>query len=221
MKQRTLTIIAIIMLMPMWIFGQDYKSLWKQVSDAVDKDHPQTAITHLSTIERKAQKEKAYGQLLKAALYRARMQLEVAPDSLEPAVQRLDQLLQKEKEVSLRAVFATVLYSIYEDNHSLSDDWEELCANYRTIALSSPQELGKVKNAIYEPFVINGKDSKIYDDDLLHLIGQEMEAWEWMHEYYEKAGNRRASCMTALEMLRKHRGSETEKLKESSYIRSQ
>ena len=86
--------------------------------------------------------------------------------------------------------------------------------------MSSPQELGKVKNAVYEPFVINGKDSKIYNDDLLHLIGQEMEAWEWMHDYYEQVGNRRASCLTALEMLRKHRGSDTEKLKESSYIRS-
>ncbi len=220
MKQKTLTIIAIIMLVPMWIFGQDYKSLWKQVSDAVDKDHPQTAISHLSTIEGKAQKEKAYGQLLKAALYRARMQSEVAPDSLEPAVLRLDQLLQKENNVALRAVLATVLYSIYEDNHSLSDDWEKICANYRSIALSSPQELGKVRNSVYEPFVINGKDSKIYDDDLLHLIGQEMEAWEWMHDYYEKVGNRRASCLTALEMLRKRRGSDTEKLEESSYIHS-
>jgi len=220
MKQKILTIIAIIMLMPMWIFGQDYKSLWKKVNDAVDKDHPQTAISHLTTIEKKAQKENAYGQFLKAALYRARMQSEVAPDSLEPAVQRLDQLMQKEKDVVLRAVFATVLYSIYEDNQPFSDDWEERCANYRSIALSSPQELGKVKNAVYEPFVINRKDSKIYNDDLLHLIGQEMEAWEWMHDYYEKEGNRRASCMTALEMLRQHRGSDTEKLEESSYIRS-
>ena len=112
MKQKILTIIAIIMLMPMWIFGQDYKSLWKKVSDAVDKDHPQTTISHLTTIEEKAQRENAYGQFLKAALYRAHMQSEVAPDSLEPAVQRLDQLMQKEKDVVLRAVFATVLYSM-------------------------------------------------------------------------------------------------------------
>ncbi|MBP3776656.1 MAG: alpha-2-macroglobulin [Prevotella sp.] len=220
MKQKTLTIIAIIMLMPMWMFGQNYKDLWKQVDVEVSKDHPKSAISHLTTIVEKAQKEKVYGQFLKAALYRARMQSEIAPDSLEPAVQQLDQLLRKEKDDALRAVFATVLYAIYNKNHSLSDDWETICADYRAVALSSPQVLGKTNNGVYAPFVMNGVDSKIYNDDVLHIIGYEMEAWEWMHDYYEKVGNRRASCLMALEMLRQHRGADTEKLHESAYIHS-
>ena len=219
MKQKTLAIVVLIMLMPMWLFGQDYKSLWKQVDQAVDKDLPQSAIEHLATIERKAQKESAYGQLLKAVLYQARLKSEVSPDSLAPAVQRLDQLLKKEKNVALRAVYATVLYSIYHENHSLSDEWESLCDNYRTIALSSPQELGKVKSTVYKPFVVSEIDSQVYDDDLLHVIGRELEAWQWMNDYYEKTGNRRASCLTSLEVLGSAKGDDMEKLQESAYLR--
>lgn len=66
MKQKALTIIAILMFMPMWIFGQDYKDLWKEVRAAESKDLPQTVIRHLTRIEEKAQKEQAYYQLLKA-----------------------------------------------------------------------------------------------------------------------------------------------------------
>ena len=146
MNKKILTIIAIIMLVPMWIFGQDYRSLWKQVKDAEDKDLPQTAITHLTTIEKKARKEGVYGQLLKASLYRAQMQAEVAPDSLKPSVERLVQEAKKEKNVALRAVYATVLYRVYKENQSLVDDAdakERICEEYRTIALSSPEVFGK------------------------------------------------------------------------------
>ena len=199
MKKKTLTIIAVMLFIPMWIFGQDYRALWNKVKDAEEKDLPQTAITHLTSIEEKARKEGVYGQLLKATLYRAQMQANVAPDSLQPAVERLVQLTKKEKDVALRSVYATVLYSIYRNNRSLSDDWEKICEEYRVIALSSPETLAKVKNAIYEPFVEHEKDSYIYEDDLLHIIGMEFGAWQWMHDYYEKAGNRRAACLTALE----------------------
>ena len=113
MKKKTLTIIAVMLFIPMWIFGQDYRALWNKVKDAEEKDLPQTAITHLTSIEEKARKEGVYGQLLKATLYRAQMQANVAPDSLQPAVERLVQLTQKEKDVALRSVYATVLYSIY------------------------------------------------------------------------------------------------------------
>ena len=222
MNKKTLTIIAIIMLMPMWIFGQDYRSLWKQVKDAEDKDLPQTAITHLTSIEKKARKEGVYGQLLKASLYRAQMQANVAPDSLKAAVERLVQEAKQEKNVALRAVYATVLYRVYMENQSLVDDADEkekICEEYRTIALSSPDALGKVKNAIYEPFVEKENDSYIYGDDLLHLIGMEFGAWQWMHDYYEKAGNRRAACLTALAILEEQKGDDVEKLHESKYIR--
>ena len=125
MKQKVVTIIALLIFMPMWMFGQTYSDLWGKVETALRKDLPQTAISHLTSIEKKAKKEKAYGQLLRASLFRAKMQDEIAPDSLEFAVERLCQQEKQTKDVALRAVYATVLYSIYTDHPSLSDETRE------------------------------------------------------------------------------------------------
>ena len=223
MKRIDLIIIAILIFMPMCMFGQDYNALWKKVKEAEAKDLPQTAITQLTAIEEKAGKEKAYGQLLKATLYRSKMQAEVAPDSLEPAIERLRQQEQQAKDAALRAVYATVLSQIYKDNHTLSEDWKKVSEEYRAIALSSPQALASVKSGAYQPFIEAGTDSQIFSDDLLHVIGYELEAWQWMHDYYEKAGNRRATCLTALQMLKAKIDLEVtniEKLAESTYIHS-
>ena len=65
MKQKLLIMIAAMLLVPMGLFSQTYQELWKQVEQAQKKDLPKTAMEHL--------------------------QAEVAPDSLLPAVKRLEQ----------------------------------------------------------------------------------------------------------------------------------
>ena len=57
--------------MPMFLFGQSYSALWKQVSEAEEKDLPKTQYEVLQKIVKKAEKEQQYGQLLKAELYAA------------------------------------------------------------------------------------------------------------------------------------------------------
>ena len=65
--------------------------------------------------------------------------------------------------------------------------------------MKDPEVLAKVKANLYDPFVMNGKDSKTYyDDDLLSVVGRELDAWQWMHDYYTKVGNRRAACLTGV-----------------------
>ncbi|MBQ7419981.1 MAG: alpha-2-macroglobulin [Prevotella sp.] len=205
----------------MWIFGQEYNSLWQQIREAEDKDLPQTAIGYLQKLEDKARKEKAYGHLLKATLYRAQLQAEVAPDSLQPSVERLEREEQQVKDVALRAVYDAVLYRIYLENSTLGEDAHEKADAYRTKALIAPDILGNIKDKSYDPFVEVGQDAVIYENDLLSVIGHELGAWEWMHNYYEQAGNRRAACLTALLMLeeKKGKGTTMEKLAESDYIR--
>ena len=89
---------AALLLISMGITAQTYQQWWKQVEEARQKDLPQTAIQHLKKIEAKAQKERAYGQLLKSTLLHARLQAEVAPDSLRPAVSRLENQFQSVKD---------------------------------------------------------------------------------------------------------------------------
>ena len=54
--------------MPFALFGQTYSALWKKVEQAGEKDLPKTQYEVLQQIVKKATKEKAYGQLLKAEL---------------------------------------------------------------------------------------------------------------------------------------------------------
>ena len=202
MKQKLLIMIAAMLLVPMGLFSQTYQELWKQVEQAQKKDLPKTAIEHLQKIEAKAQKAGDYGQLLKATLLTSRLQAEVAPDSLQPALKRLEKEAEETKDVALKAVYSTVLSKVYENNSlPLRDEnAPEKAQTYREQALAHPDELAQAKAGVYEPFVINGKDSKdYYDDDLLNVVGRELGAWRWMHDYYTKAGNRRAACLTGKE----------------------
>ena len=78
-------IITIALIMPMFLFGQSYSALWKQVSEAEEKDLPKTQLEVLGKIISKARAEREYGQLLKAELMNVRVLTSVTPDSLAPA----------------------------------------------------------------------------------------------------------------------------------------
>ena len=201
MKQKLFIIIAAMLLVPMGIFSQTYQELWKEVEQAQRKDLPKTAMEHLQKIEAKAQKAGDYGELLKATLLTSRLQAEVAPDSLKPALERLEQEAESTKDVALKAVYCTVLSKVYADNAPhLDEDAREKSKTYREQALEHPEALARAKGEAYRPFVVNGKDSKVYyDDDLLNIVGRELGEWQWLHGYYSKTGNRKAACLTGVE----------------------
>ena len=188
-------ILFIVLMMPMFLFGQSYKSLWNQVEEAEDKDLPKTAYEVLQKIVKKATKEKAYGQLLKAELQSAQVMAMVAPDSLKPAMDRMVQDYDKTKDMVLKTVWQTVLYKVAQENSGLMLNverpklTEELC-----LALS------RIKDEAYAPMVIRGADAGIFNNDLLHVIGYELNDYRTLHQFYDKAGNRRAACITASEV---------------------
>ena len=199
MKHRLFIVVAAILLVPMGLLGQTYQTLWKQVEEAQKKDLPKTAMTHLQKIEQKAAKEKAYGQLLQSTLLHSRLQAEVAPDSLRPAVDRLEQQEKNISDVPLKAVYDAVLSIVYQNNHQLDDYWEQKSKDFAEKALAHPEALAAVKTDGYVPFIIKEKDSEIYNHDLLSVIGTELGAWEKLHYYYSKQGNRRAACITGVD----------------------
>ena len=197
MNKKIGMVLAAWLLIPMAMVAQTYSALWKQVVAAQEKDLPKTALTHLTKIETKARQERAYGQLLKAALTTVKLQGEIAPDSVAPAVKRLEQQLEGTREVALQAVYATVLSKIFSDNSEL-EDHDAKRTHYRTLALAHPEVLGKTPASSYEPLIIKGKDSEVFGHDLLSVIGIELDAWQWMTDYYEKTGNCPAACLTAV-----------------------
>jgi hypothetical protein len=171
MKQKLFIIVAMVLLMPIGTFGQTYKELWKQVEQAQDRDLPKTAISYLEKIETKGKTEKAYGQLMRSTLLHAKLMAEVAPDSLAPAVARLEQQEQQaDNDPVLQAVYDAVLSKIYLQNHQLSEDWKMYSDNYRQKALSHPDLLAQTKAEAYDPFVVKEKNSAMFDYDLLSVV---------------------------------------------------
>jgi len=217
--QKKIATIILSCIMPMnFLFGQTYSNLWKQVEEAQERDLPQTELQVLKKIAQKAEKERAYGQLLKASLMQARVQTVVSPDSLKPAVERLQLKVETIKEVPLQAVYYAVLGRIYKSNTEISDDWRSISDDYYQKAMAHPAELAAVKADDYQPFVVKGRDSRIYNDDLLSLIGHEINQYRPMHDYYMTTQNRRAQLMSGLYLLLQDEPDEDSKLSESSYI---
>ena len=187
--------LLLVMMIPIFLFGESYSSLWKKVEAANEKDLPQTEYELLQKIVAKAEKGKDYGQLLTAELQSADVMAHIAPDSLRPAMERLQQRYEATTDVVLKTVYQTALYRIYNRNSSLGMTIEapvltpELC-----------EQLARVKDAAYSPFVIKGVDAGIFNNDLLHVIGYEVDNrknYQAMYDHYKKVGNRRAACITA------------------------
>ena len=200
MKKTLLVVLAAWLLMPLNTFAQTYQALWKQVEDARNKDLPRQALTHLKKIEDKAQKERVYGQLLKASLLTASVEMDISPDSLAPAVARIESQRAATTDSVLQMVYATILYKVYSDNPSLDNDNGDKAKHYRLLAMAKPDVLANVKADGYEPLIERGKDSKVFGNDLLSVVALELNEWQWLYDYYMKAGNYPAACIAASNM---------------------
>ena len=234
MMKKTLLLTTIVLMMPFWINAQSFSNLWKQVKDAEDRDLPQTEQELLTTIASKAEKERAYGQLLKAEVQHARSLASVSNDSLLPAFNRLKEREAKAGgDVVLQAVYDAVLGYIY-NNVNIDTDEETLegldrikqpedrrrhiARYYYDRALSHPKELSKVKASVYEPFVQAGTDSRLFNNDLLSIIGYEAERFDLLSQFYNSSGNRTAALLTTLEQLKKEAPDGIEALNKSVHL---
>ena len=184
---RKLLVITLALLMPMIVFAQSYEALWKRVTEAEQKDLPKTQYEVLQQIAAKAQTEQQYGQLLKAELYGAQVLTNIAPDSLKPAINRIVARYHICEDPVLRTVYQTVLWQIDKENNDLKlgiqkpELTPELC-----------HLLAKTKDKTLEPFVVLGADAKVFNNDLLSVIGAELEEYQLLRDYYSAAGNKKA-----------------------------
>ena len=190
-------LLLIVMMLPMWLFGQSYSELWKKANEAEGKDLPKTQYEVLRKIVAKAEKEKAYGQLLKAELNAAQVMSVIAPDSLKPAVERIQQRGEATKDEVLRLVYQMVLYRVISDNSDL-----EMQAKRPELTPKLCEQLAQVKESAYEPFVQKGADSHYFNNDLLSVVGYELDDLQPLYDYYTKTGNRQAACLVVAQLKR-------------------
>ncbi len=69
--------------------------------------------------------------------------------------------------------------------------------------MENPHALAKARVDVYNPLIVNQKNSEIFGNDMLHFIGCETESYKEMTDYYTTTGNRRAACMSSLLQLKK------------------
>lgn len=224
MKKSTVLSILMALLMPLAAAADTYTSLWKQYDTALQKDHPKTALEVLSQILGKATRERAYGHLLKAQLATAQQQCTISVDSLQPAIDRLrryEQNAVQSGDKVLAAIYQSVLGTIYTDNWMGIDETGKLGKQYFKKSMSNPEALAEAYSTGYEPFVIDGTDSRYFYHDMLHVLGIRANDYRTMHDYYASHGKREGACLTAIELVKRaRRQSDVGHVKKSKYIMS-
>lgn len=196
-------------MMPMMLFGQTYSALWKKVETAEKKDLPKSQYELLQKIVNKAAKEKAYGQLLKAELQAAQVMQSIAPDSIVPAVNGIQKRCDATVDPTLKVVYQTVLWRVWRDNWRLHEEDEDgnvpQAPEKPVLTPERCVQLAQVKAEMYQPFVITREDSKLFNHDLLSVVGYELNTFEPLYNYYKQTSNREAACLTGLEMYANER----------------
>ena len=176
--------------------GQDasYKQLWEQMREADKKDHPKTVVEICDKIVAKARRESNRGQLLKAWFTRVEYKTRITPDTLYSNLRELETWAGDEKDPVIKMVLHSCIASIYsnyvdynswsingrtnveggEDTPDIkqwgSIQFVKTITDNVNAALSDMDALRKADNSKFMPFVVQNKDGKIYNHDLLHII---------------------------------------------------
>lgn len=213
-----------MLLLPMAAMADSYTSLWKKYDGAVRKDHPQTVLKVLAQLSGKAEKERAYGHLLKAQVAQLDWLAQLSRDSILVVAERLKSCgdaAERKGDRVLAAVYQSVMGRMYTQYRYAFDDAKELAAECFRRSMEHPEALAAAYCTSYVPFVEDGVDSKYYYDDMLHIIGIAAGDYRGMHDYYAAHGKREGACLTALQMVKqKHRNAQGTRVKKSKYIMS-
>lgn len=200
MKKTIGLLLLIMFLVPRSVMADGYDNMWKKVDEAAGKDQPRTALKHLASISEKAEKEKNYGQLLKAEWQTMMTWGEISRDSLLPQISRMELKAEEygKTDPALAAVCYAALAKTCAENRWRVEGGDALADEYKVKAMADPALLAQKTTDAYVPFVVKGRDAAIFNDDLLSLVGFTVGAYKEMHGYYATTQNRAATMFTAL-----------------------
>ena len=238
MKRNILTLLISLFVMSQ-AGAQTYSNLWKQAIEMRNKDLPKSEIAVMKKIIDKATLAKDYGQLLAAEMNRASLWYAISPDSLAPAIKRMEVKAAQAQDPVLQAVWYAALGKMWrtgeEDvvvDRAQPIEWGEneveADSEYRSKAtecfrkaLARPELLASHLSTEYTPLTLKGMDGATFGNDMLHVIGFEadtQEAYQLMYAYYNKVCNRGAACLCAFEMTQKDRMADVREVRKSKYL---
>ena len=194
--------------------AQTYDKLWEKAQSDIRKDLPQQALQSVMRIHAKAVSERNDAQLLRAELMQLALKEEVCPDSAEVLIHRMENALKQETRPVVQALWHSALAQIYEQrNNSI---WNTDTASvsqarhHATAALAHPLLLAEAKAADYLPLFMSGKQSRLFGNDLLHVLllehkdktdRKESEVLEQAIDVYRQLGRTDAVLLLTLKRM--------------------
>lgn len=212
-----------------------YETLWKQAEAAISKDLPKSALAAIQQILDRAAAEGNDAQLLAATLVSYQLNDEVAPDSGAVHLAQLESAAAREQRPAVKALWqcavGQVLLRQYGDTACQRRGHDLLFH-----ALDNVDALAAARTADYLPLFVIGKDSRLFHDDLLSVVGQtaldsrylteaeHRDIADRLAQYYEQQGNREAALHFSLlrtELIKNQQQRRTELLRLATDYKAQ
>ena len=154
----------------------NYEQLWKQIEEYQKKDQPRSAEKVVLEIYDKAEKEKNFGQLMKAGMMLMTAQCNISPDSAFIAIDKLEAMptgnVAEEalKNALMASVYSGIPYSITRYNEDYRKRFDTGKDEYARKSIENMEALAGVNAQAYESLYKKGVDSRLYQHDVLSLV---------------------------------------------------
>ena len=193
--------------------SSSYSALWKTEQKLEAEGKPQSAYEVVQTILQKAQAEGHQGQAMSARLRAAGLHQEWAPDSFFTDIAELEALRAQEKRPEAKAIYASILAEIYENNRRRAQASRLQLESEDMLSLVDIPALGAAKSKDWLPFVVQASHSSYFNHDLLHILwqrarDQHRDIWRdgvdetAIKTEYQRQGNREAQLLMDLDLIR-------------------
>lgn len=225
----------VLYLHPIAVPAQRYERLWKEVTRAQQQSLPRSA---LSTVERIRAKAVAGGhgsQELAASLAAGTLRQQITPDSFYQDFPRLEQRIVRTGDPVERALLASYAAEIcqsqqyrgqWKDTETTNSlplpywsrkDYQNRALYYYNLSMADPAALAVAAMRDYEPLLQRGDEDRIFQNDLLHVLGRralngldalganrqaKMELAHRILNVYRQQENREAELMFLLDSIR-------------------
>ena len=207
-------IVVFMSMIPVFVNAQSFDDLWKEYSTAEKKDLPQTCLQVLGKIAAKAEKEKAYPQLLKAELQTVEITQNLAPDSIETLKSELmDRATMLETTDKVAA--AVLNLALYEGARAfdIAD-----AKPYLDKAFADKDILAATKAENWKEIISVKSGSEVFGGDMLSLMGYAVQQYQMLYDYYKSKGNRRACALIGQNIFSADLVEEYKDLPEGAYL---
>ena len=154
------------------VAAQTYETLWKDVQAAQQKDLPKTVLTAVRHIYDKAQAEGNRVEQMKAMLVLVQQGWTLSPDTARVFIKEFEAMPDAPDSAAVNALRHALLGSAYMWISAGRSDTAAVSAARRHVrrALQPMETLRRASAKDYLPLFAEGKDSRLFGDDVLSVV---------------------------------------------------